>query len=86
MFMIIMVRGRRLKKVGGDLEAQKQNVAPLEPTIREQNVAPLELRVDESNNPCGLELAMVINFNSNDETPPSIDQKFQSKSGGLYCF
>jgi hypothetical protein len=27
MFRVIMIKGRRLKKVGGDLEAQKQNVA-----------------------------------------------------------
>jgi hypothetical protein len=26
MFRVIMAKGRRLKKVGGDLEAQKQNV------------------------------------------------------------
>jgi hypothetical protein len=42
MFMVVMVRGRKLKKVGGDLEVQKQNVASLKPTIGEQNVAPLE--------------------------------------------
>ncbi len=38
MFKAVMARGRRLKNVGGDLEAQKQNVASLEPTIGEQNV------------------------------------------------
>ncbi len=37
-FKVIMARGRRLKKVGGDLEAQKQNVASLKLTIGEQNV------------------------------------------------
>jgi hypothetical protein len=26
MFKVIVVKGRRLKKVGGDLEVQKQNV------------------------------------------------------------
>ncbi len=39
MFKVVMARGRRLKKVGGDLEAQKKNVALLELTIGEQNVA-----------------------------------------------
>jgi hypothetical protein len=33
-----MARGRRLKKDGGDLEVQKQNVASSEKTIVEQNV------------------------------------------------
>ncbi len=40
-----MAKGRKLKKVGGDLEAQKQSVASLKLTIEEQNV-PLELGVD----------------------------------------
>jgi hypothetical protein len=38
-----MARGRKLKKIGGDLEVWKKNVASLEPTIGEQNVVPLEL-------------------------------------------
>jgi hypothetical protein len=41
MFRVIVTKGRRLKKVSGDLEVHKQNVVPLEP------------RVDESNNTCG---------------------------------
>ncbi len=52
------------KKVGGDLEAQKQNVAPSEP------------RVDESNNPCSLELAMVVVCNSNDEISHNTNWEF----------
>ncbi len=35
-----MDRGRRLKKSGGDLEAQKKNVASLQHIIRKQNVGP----------------------------------------------
>ncbi len=42
-----MAKGKILKKVGGDLEAQKQNVASLELIIREQNVVPSEPRVNE---------------------------------------
>jgi hypothetical protein len=38
MFKVIIARRRRLKKVGGDLEAQKQNVVSLNLTIGEQNV------------------------------------------------
>jgi hypothetical protein len=55
-------------------------------TIGEQNVVPLELGVDESSNPYGLELAMVIIYNSNDEILPSIDWEFRLKNGGLDCF
>jgi hypothetical protein len=44
----------------------EQNVVSLEPTIGEQNVASSKLRIDESNNQCGLELAMVTICNSND--------------------
>ncbi len=44
-----MARGRRLKKGGDDLEAQKQNVASLEQTIKEQNVIPSELKPREQN-------------------------------------
>jgi len=44
-----MAKGRRLKKGGGDLEAQKQNVALLESIIRKQNVNALQLRFEEQN-------------------------------------
>jgi hypothetical protein len=54
--------------------------------IGEQNVVPLELRVDEANNPCGLELVMVVVCNSNDDIPPNINWEFRSRSGGLDCF
>jgi hypothetical protein len=77
MFKVVMVRGRRLKKVGGDLEVQKQNVVSLELTFGEQNV-PFELGVDESNNEFNLELA-------DDKITPNIDWEFQLKSGGLDC-
>ncbi len=36
-----MVRRRKLKKGGGDLETQKQNVTSLELIIEKQNVDPL---------------------------------------------
>jgi hypothetical protein len=55
-------------------------------TIGEQNVVPSQPRVDEINNPCGLELVMVVVCNSNDEILPTIDWEFQSRNGGLYCF
>jgi len=67
-----VIKRRRLKKVGGDLEAQKQNVISLESTIGEQNVVPLEPRINESNNPCDLKLAMVVVCNSNNEIPSNI--------------
>jgi hypothetical protein len=67
MFKVIMVKGRKLKKVGGDLEVYKQNDISSKPIIREQNVTPSKPEVDESNNPCGLKLAMVVICNSNDE-------------------
>jgi hypothetical protein len=54
MFKVVMAKGRRLKKVGGDLEAQKQSVASSKLTIGEQNVAPSEPGINESNNQCGL--------------------------------
>jgi hypothetical protein len=38
MFKVIMVKGRGLKKVGRDLEAQKKNVVSSKLTIKEQNV------------------------------------------------
>jgi hypothetical protein len=40
---VIMTRGRRLKKCGGDLEAQKQNVVSSKQTIGKQNVNSLQL-------------------------------------------
>ncbi len=54
-----MAKGRKLKKVIGDLEAQKQNVISSKLIIREQNVVPSK-PVDESSNPCGLGLAIPI--------------------------
>jgi hypothetical protein len=36
MLKVVMARGRRLKKGGGDLEAQKKNVASLEWIIEKQ--------------------------------------------------
>jgi len=47
---------------------------------------PLELGVDESSNPRGLELVMVVVCNSNDEIPPNIDWEFRLRSRGLDCF
>ncbi len=44
MLMVVMARGRSLKKDGGDLEVHKQNIASLEQIIGEQNVAPSKLR------------------------------------------
>jgi len=81
-----MVKGRKLKKVDGDLHTQKQNVSSLQPTIGEQNVVPIEPGVDESSNPCGLKLAIVVVYNSNDEIPPITNKEFWLKSGGLDCF
>jgi len=79
MFEIVMLRGRRLKKVGGDLEALKQSVVSSKLTIGEQNVVPLEPKVNESSNGFSLELA-------NDDIIPNINWEFQSKNGGLDCF
>ncbi len=39
---VIMARGRRLKKSGGDLEVQKKNVASSKQTIGKQNVNSLQ--------------------------------------------
>ncbi len=64
-----MIEGSRLKKVSCDLEAPKQNVASLKSTIGEKNVVPSKLKIDESSNPCGLKLPMVVVCNSNDEIP-----------------
>jgi hypothetical protein len=74
MFKVIMPKGRRLKKVGDDLEVWKQNVTPLEP------------KVGESSNPYVLELAMVVVCNSNDEIPSNTDWEFLPKNGGLDYF
>ncbi len=41
MLKVVMARGRRLKKGGGDLEVYKQNFVSSEETIGEQNVVPL---------------------------------------------
>jgi hypothetical protein len=68
------------------LEAQKKDVASSELTIGEKNVVPWELRVDESNNPCGSELIMVVVYNSNDEILPNTDWEFRSRNGGSDCF
>jgi hypothetical protein len=65
-----------LNKLDGDLQAQKQNMASSKLTIGEQNVVPSKLGVDESSNRCGLELAMVIFCNLNDEITPNIDWEF----------
>jgi hypothetical protein len=64
----------------------KQNVDPLQPRLGEQNVIPSKLKIDESNNLCGLELTMVIVYNSNDNITPNTTCQFQSKNGGLDCF
>jgi hypothetical protein len=91
------LRQKKLKKVGGDLEAQKQSVSSLKTIIGkqnvtasevglgEQNVAPSKSRIDESSNLCGLKLAMVTIYTSNDEILPHIDWEFRSRSGGLDC-
>jgi hypothetical protein len=67
MLKVVMAKGRRLKKGGGDLEVQKQNVVSSKKTIKEQNVVALELKIDESSNLCGLKLTMMIVCNSNGE-------------------
>ncbi len=41
MLKVVMARGRKLKKGGGDLEVHKQNVASSEQIIEKQNVDPL---------------------------------------------
>ncbi len=73
MLKVIMVRGRRLKKGGGDLELHKQNIASSEQTIDEQNVVPSELKINELNNLCRLELTTMIVCNSNDEITLNIN-------------
>jgi hypothetical protein len=42
MLEVVMARGRRLKKGGGDLEVCKQNVTSLDQKIVEQNVSSLD--------------------------------------------
>jgi hypothetical protein len=54
----------------------EQNVISSKLTIREQNVIPLDRRVDESSNPCGLKLAMVVVCNSNNEIPSNTYWEF----------
>ncbi len=49
MLKVIMAKGRKLKKGGGDLEAQKQDVVSLEPMIVKQNVDPSQLKFGEQN-------------------------------------
>ncbi len=49
MLKVVMVRGRKLKTGGGDLEIHKQNVVPLKLKPKEQNVAPSKLRPKEQN-------------------------------------
>ncbi len=49
----------------------EQNVVPSELGLGEQNVAPSKSKIDESSNLCGLELAMMIVYNLNDEVPPN---------------
>jgi hypothetical protein len=58
------------------LWAQKKKIVSSKLTIGEQNVIPSEPRVDESSNPCNLELAMVVVYNSNNETPPNTNWEF----------
>ncbi len=55
-------------------------------TFGEQNVVPLKPGVDESNNPCGLELAMVVVCNSNNENLSNTDWEFWLRNVGLDCF
>jgi hypothetical protein len=47
MLKVVMARGKRLKKGGGDLEAQKQNVASSYSTTRKQNVDALQAGLGE---------------------------------------
>ncbi len=46
MLKVGMAKGRRLKK-GGDLEAQKKNVASSKQTTRNQNINPLQLKLKD---------------------------------------
>ncbi len=49
MLKAVTAKGRRLKKGGGDLEAQKQSFVSFEPIIGKQNVDPLQLGLGEQN-------------------------------------
>ncbi len=42
-----MVKGRKLKKLGGDLEVQTQSVISSKLTIWKQNVVPLQVGLRE---------------------------------------
>jgi hypothetical protein len=44
--------------------------------VHKQNVASSKQTVDESSNPCGLKLVMVVVCNSNDEILPNTDWEF----------
>jgi hypothetical protein len=44
-----MARGRRLKKLGGDLKAHKQNVSSTKLTIGKQNVVLIQQKLGEQN-------------------------------------
>ncbi len=46
MLKVVMARGRRLKKCGGDLEVHMQNVGFSKQTIGEQNVVASELKLE----------------------------------------
>ncbi len=76
MLKVVMAKGRRLKKGGGDLEVHKKNVDPLQLGLWEQNVVPSKLRIDKSRKLCGLELTMVTICNSNVEITSNTDQEF----------
>ncbi len=49
MFKVVMARGRRLKKLGGDLKAHKQNVSSTKLTIGKQNVVLIQQKLGEQN-------------------------------------
>jgi len=55
---------------------REKNVVPSKQRFGKQNVVSSKSRIDESNNLCGLELAMVIVYNSNDEIPPNTYWEF----------
>ncbi len=49
MLKVVMIKGRRLKTGGGDLEVHKQNIVPLKLKPKEQNVIPSKLTPKEKN-------------------------------------
>jgi hypothetical protein len=49
MLNVVMAKGRRLKKCGGDLKAHKKNVVSSKLTITKQNVDPLQVELREQN-------------------------------------